>query len=174
MRVVFSDNKVTELLGKIKELSSKCEMLSASAVNEAGDAGTLIQACESDKVAASRAMQQNIQLKQRLVEMEGKLVLEATSMAEILDQLENPKIRLAGISKVDAQLEGLQGALRERDSVMQDLSNQRLQGETDTIGDYVIMCQRQRARHKDKIRGKEQQVAQLASDRAELKKLSHL
>ena len=57
---------------------------------------------------------------------------------------------------------------------MQDLSNQRLQGETDTIGDYVIMCQRQRARHKDKIRGKEQQVAQLASDRVELKKLSHL
>ena len=140
-RLAVSDNKATELLGKIEELSTQCEMLSASAVTEAGEAGTLIQACESDKVAASRAMQQNIQLKQGLEEMEGKLVLEATSMAEILDQLENPKIRPAGISKVDAQLEGLQGALRERDSVMQDLSNQRLQGGTDTIGVYIIMYQ---------------------------------
>jgi len=52
---------------------------------------------------------------------------------------------------------------------------ERLQGETDTIGDYVIMYQQQRTRHKDRIREKEQQVAQLASDRAELQdKLSQL
>ena len=158
-RLAVSDNKVTELLGKINELSTKCEMLSASAVNEAGEAGTLIQACQSDKVAASRAMQQNIQLKQKLEEMEaeGKLVSEAKSKAEILDQLDNLKIRLAGFS------------------VIQDLRNQRLQGETDTIGDYVIMYQQQRARHENRIREKEQQVAQLASDRAELQeKLSQL
>ena len=158
-RLAVSDNKVTELLGKINELSTKCEMLSASAVNEAGEAGTLIQACQSDKVAASRAMQQNIQLKQKLEEMEaeGKLVSEAKSKAEILDQLDNLKIRLAGFS------------------VIQELRNQRLHGETDTIGNYVIMYQQQRARHENRIREKEQQVAQLASDRAELQeKLSQL
>ena len=91
------------------------------------------------------------------MEAEGKLVSEVKSKAEILDQLDNLKIRLAGFS------------------VIQDLRNQRLQGETDTIGDYVIMYQQQRARHENRIREKEQQVAQLASDRAELQeKLSQL
>ena len=45
---------------------------------------------------------------------------------------------------------------------------ERLQEETETIGDYVIMYQHQRKMQKIKIQEKEEQVVQLAKDRAEL------
>ena len=45
---------------------------------------------------------------------------------------------------------------------------ERLQDETETIGDYVIMYQHQRKLHRTKIQEKEEQVQQLAKDRAEL------
>ena len=45
---------------------------------------------------------------------------------------------------------------------------ERLQEETETIGDYVIMYQHQRKMQKIKIQEKEEQVIQLAKDRAEL------
>merc|ERR1712123_189613 len=45
---------------------------------------------------------------------------------------------------------------------------ERLQEETETIGDYVIMYQHQRKMQKMKIQEKEEQVQQLAKDRAEL------
>merc|ERR1719356_837079 len=45
---------------------------------------------------------------------------------------------------------------------------ERLQEETDTIGDYVIMYQHQRKQQRIKIQEVEQEVAQLAQDRAEL------
>merc|ERR1712240_867200 len=52
---------------------------------------------------------------------------------------------------------------------------ERLQEETDTIGDYVIMYQHQRKQQRIKIQEKEQEVAQLAQDRAELQgKLAQL
>merc|ERR1719507_1527960 len=44
---------------------------------------------------------------------------------------------------------------------------ERLQEETDTIGDYVIMYQHQRKQQRIKIQEKEQEVAQLAQDRAD-------
>merc|ERR1712203_735693 len=52
---------------------------------------------------------------------------------------------------------------------------ERLQEETDTIGDYVIMYQHQRKQQRIKIQEKEQEVAQLAQDRADLQgKLTQL
>merc|ERR1711936_867545 len=51
----------------------------------------------------------------------------------------------------------------------------RLQDETETIGDYVVMYQHHRQQQKLKIQEKEAQLAQLALDRAELSsKLSTL
>merc|ERR1711936_943846 len=52
---------------------------------------------------------------------------------------------------------------------------ERLQEETETIGDYVIMYQHQRKMQKLKIQEKDEQVQQLAKDRSELlDKLSKL
>merc|ERR1719268_631973 len=45
---------------------------------------------------------------------------------------------------------------------------ERLQTETETIGDYVIMYQHQRKMQKLKMQEKEEQVLQLAKDRADL------
>merc|ERR1719471_2237530 len=51
----------------------------------------------------------------------------------------------------------------------------RLQDETETIGDYVVMYQHQRHQQKLRMAEKEEQLQQLSQDRAELKnKLSSL
>ncbi len=57
----------------IGDLETEAEMLrSLSAANVSHD--SLLAACESDKVAASRATQQNVQLKEQLAELQNAII----------------------------------------------------------------------------------------------------
>ena len=70
-----------------------------------GDArAQLLAACESDEVAASRAMQQNLSLKQRLEELQGALVSLTNSKADLVDRLDSAQRKISTYSDVQAEL----------------------------------------------------------------------
>merc|ERR1719376_1967821 len=68
-RLAMRENKIMELQGKVSGLETTVEMLKTTSHGSNTDQAELLAACQSDKVAASRAMQQNVNLKARLEEL---------------------------------------------------------------------------------------------------------
>jgi hypothetical protein len=54
---------------QVSSLKTTVEMLQSSSEKNCTDQTELLAACQSDKVAASMAMQQNVNLKERLEEL---------------------------------------------------------------------------------------------------------
>merc|ERR1712013_813061 len=100
-------------------------------------------------------------------EDEGKLTLR--------EQDNIPSTPGIALKQLESRFISAMEKLAELSSDKEQLEHlvERLQEETDTIGDYVIMYQHQRKQQRIKIQ--EQEVAQLAQDRAELQgKLAQL
>ena len=70
-----------------------------------------IAACESDKVAASRAVAQNQQLKEQLEELELAVIQVTNSKAELANELDNVRKRFEKSkeeeTKMTSELSGL-------------------------------------------------------------------
>ena len=67
---------------------------------------------ESDKVAASRALQQNAKLKLEIEELQKELMKLINSKAEVLDQLEDHKRKLDNMGGAQSEINGLQEGIR--------------------------------------------------------------
>ena len=55
-------------------------------------------------MAASRAMQQNVSLKERLEELQGALVSLTNDKADVMDRLETANRKLSGYTNVEAEI----------------------------------------------------------------------
>jgi len=123
-RLAVSDNKVLELRAKISGLETQVEMLQATSQSSCSDQAQLLAACESDKVAASRALQQNRGLKERLEELHGAVVTLTNSKAELMDQLEDARNAVRAQSDIKEEIEAMKEAVKEREMLIGNLRNQ--------------------------------------------------
>ena len=103
-RLAMRDNKIMELQAKNSGLETTVEMLKATSHTSDNDQVKLLEACQSDKTAASMAMQQNINLKARLEELQGALVVLTNSKAELLDQLDTANRTISSCANVKAEV----------------------------------------------------------------------
>jgi len=116
-------SRISELQAKISSLETSVDMLQSSSEKSCTDQAELLAACESDKVAASMAMQQNVQLKDRLEELDGAVVQLTNSKADLLDQLEDAKQRLNNFSSVEAKISAMNETVKEKDIMCNNLKN---------------------------------------------------
>merc|ERR1719489_368429 len=88
----------------------------------------LVAACQSDKIAASRAMTQNQSLKKQLEELETAVVQTTNSKASIASELDNLKRKTKAFEEAEKatslELKGLREAVRERDRSIGQLREQ--------------------------------------------------
>lgn len=122
-RLTQKEAKVIELQGRISGLETTNEMLKSESGIDRNKA-EFLAAMESDKVAASRAMQQNAKLKLEIEELQRELVNLINSKAEVLDQLEDHKRKVESLSGAEGQIKGLQEAIREREVTISTMRNQ--------------------------------------------------
>jgi len=123
-RLAMRDNKIMELQAKSSGLETTVEMLKSTSHTSDTDQAQLLAACQSDKVAASMAMQQNVSLKARLEELQGALVTLTNSKAELLDQLETANRTISSCSNVQAEISARDEAVKERDIMLTNMRNQ--------------------------------------------------
>ena len=92
-----------------------------------------------------------------------KEVISKVSTSHCIDNIE-------ALKHLERRFISAMGQLAELSSDKEQLEYlvERLQQETETVGDYVIMYQHQRMQQKLKIQEKEDEVRQLAKDRTEL------
>ena len=103
-RLGSKDNEIMELRASLSGLETTVDMLRTTSQSSTSDQAELLAACQSDKVAASRAMQQNLSLKQRLEELQGALVSLTNSKADLVDQLDTAERKLSSYSNIQAEL----------------------------------------------------------------------
>ncbi|TRY62639.1 hypothetical protein TCAL_00468 [Tigriopus californicus] len=116
----------------ISDLETQNEMLKANDQSHIAHTD-LVAACESDKVAASRAMAQNQQLKEQNEELQRALVEMTNAKAEIMDELDTVRRRLTSLMKDDkiselvSQVSELSTAVDERDRIIDGLKSKMQQ-----------------------------------------------
>ena len=76
----------------------------------------MLAACESDKVAASRALQQNRSLKDRLEELHGAVVTLTNGKAEVMDRLEDARNQLRAQEGAHSHVQAMKEAVKAGDS----------------------------------------------------------
>ena len=103
-RLGMKDNEIMELRALLSGLETTVDMLKTTSQSSGRDQAQLLAACQSDKVAASRAMQQNVSLKERLEELQGALVSLTNSKADIMDQLESANRKLSSYTNVEMEI----------------------------------------------------------------------
>merc|ERR1719234_1589925 len=123
-RLAVSDNKVLELRAKVSGLETQVEMLRTTSQTSCSDQAQLLAACESDKVAASRALQQNRGLKERLEELHQDVMTLSNSKAEVLDQLEDARNSLRAQAGSQGEIQAMREAVKEREALIGNLRNQ--------------------------------------------------
>eukprot|EP00092_Neocalanus_flemingeri_P031018 GFUD01033693.1.p1 GENE.GFUD01033693.1~~GFUD01033693.1.p1 ORF type:complete len:866 (-),score=253.22 GFUD01033693.1:551-2803(-) len=122
-KLIQKNAMITELRDQVSGLETTVEMLNSTSTKSCTDQAELLAACQSDKVAASMAMQQNVNLKQRLEELQGAVVSITNSKAELMDQLEDAKRSLSGFSSVEAKLSAMNETVKEKDIMSNNLKN---------------------------------------------------
>ncbi|KAI5704918.1 hypothetical protein M8J75_010017 [Diaphorina citri] len=198
---------------RIDQLTREVEKLEA----DRPDATALLSAMESDKIAASRAVQQNSVLKQQLQELQDALIAMNNAKLELTEQLSQEQVRsnelqhaLQNLQQQMSQIQEYyqqqsqqnsqqevgqqvepasdpvdQNALRQLEekfkmtmTELAELSDEKqrlehlvtqLQLETETIGEYAALYQKQRYLLQQKSREKDEQVKQLSKDQEALK-----
>ena len=103
-RLGRKDNEIMELRALVSGLETTVDMLKTTSQSSGQDQTKLLAACQSDKVAASRAMQQNIGLKERLEELQGALVSLTNQKADVMDRLDTATRKLSNYNDVDAEI----------------------------------------------------------------------
>ena len=111
-RLGSKDNEIMDLRASLSGLETTVDMLRTTSQSSTSDQAELLAACQSDKVAASRAMQQNLSLKQRLEELQGALVSLTNSKADLVDRLDSAQRKISGYSDVQAELAARDEAIK--------------------------------------------------------------
>merc|ERR1719391_753121 len=123
-RLGMKDNEIIDLRASLSGLETTVDMLRSTSHSSGQDQAQLLAACQSDKVAASRAMQQNVSLKERLEELQGALVSLTNDKADVMDRLETANRKLSGYTNVEAEIYARDQAAKEKDI---QLSNMKVQ-----------------------------------------------
>merc|ERR1719318_850856 len=123
-RLAVRDTKIMELQGMVSRLETSVEMLKSTSHCDDTNQAQLLAANQSDKVAASMAMQQNVSLKARLEELQGALVTLTNTKAELLDKLEAANRTISSCSNVQAEISARDEAVKERDIMLTNMRNQ--------------------------------------------------
>ena len=123
-RLGDKDNEIMELRALLSGLETTVDMLKTTSQSSGRDQAQLLAACQSDKVAASRAMQQNVSLKERLEELQGALVSLTNSKADIMDQLDSATRKLSSYSTYENEIVARDEAAKEKDLLINNLKNQ--------------------------------------------------
>jgi len=123
-RLGMKDNEIMDLRASLSGLETTVDMLRSTSHSSGQDQAQLLAACQSDKVAASRAMQQNVSLKERLEELQGALVSLTNDKADVMDRLETANRKLSGYTNVEAEIYARDQAAKEKDI---QLSNMKVQ-----------------------------------------------
>ena len=99
------------------------EMLKTTSHSDSTDQAQLLAACQSDKVAASRAMQQNVNLKARLEELHGALVTLTNTKAELLDKLDAANKTISSCENIQAEIAARDEAVKVKWNIIVQITN---------------------------------------------------
>ncbi|XP_025154179.1 golgin subfamily A member 2 isoform X2 [Harpegnathos saltator] len=115
---------------QIEMLTNEVQELRNTKGNEV-DAAKLVQALESEKLGASRAVSQNQQLKQQLTEMENAFVTLSNTKLDLTEQLQaerNIGRKLnARLNIVETEMDNLKEKLKEKETCLIELEKEKLQ-----------------------------------------------
>ncbi|KAG5336494.1 GOGA2 protein, partial [Acromyrmex charruanus] len=99
--------------------------------DDGNDAAKLVQALESEKLGASRAVSQNQQLKEQLTEMENAFVTLSNAKLDLTEQLQaerNIGRKLnARLNNVEMEMDNLKEKLKEKETLLIELEKEKLQ-----------------------------------------------
>ncbi|XP_072753851.1 golgin subfamily A member 2 isoform X2 [Anoplolepis gracilipes] len=99
--------------------------------DDGADAVKLVQALESEKLGASRAVLQNQQLKEQLTEMENAFVTLSNAKLDLTEQLQaerNIGRKLnARLNIVETEVDNLKAKLKEKETSLIELEKEKLQ-----------------------------------------------
>ncbi|KAL6444057.1 hypothetical protein ACFW04_001777 [Cataglyphis niger] len=99
--------------------------------DDGADAVKLVQALESEKLGASRAVLQNQQLKEQLTEMENAFVTLSNDKLDLTEQLQaerNIGRKLnARLNTVETEMDNLKEKLKEKETFLIELEKEKLQ-----------------------------------------------
>merc|ERR1719376_467553 len=123
-RLAMRETKIMELQGKVSGLETTVEMLKTTSHSSGTDQAELLAACQSDKVAASRAMQQNVNLKARLEELHGAMVTLTNTKAELLDKLDTANKTISSYDNIQAEIAARDEAVKEKEIMLTNMRNQ--------------------------------------------------
>jgi len=123
-RLAMRDAKIMELQARASGLETTVEMMKSTSHSSDNDQAQLLAACQSDKVAASMAMQQNVSLKARLEELQGAVVALTNNKAELLDQLDAANRTVDSCSNIQAEITARDEAVKEKEIMLTNIRNQ--------------------------------------------------
>lgn len=99
--------------------------------NNNDDAAKLVQALESEKLGASRAVLQNQQLKKQLTEMENAFVTLSNTKLDLTEQLQAErsigKKLNAKLNTFDMEIDNLKARVKEKETLLLELEKEKLQ-----------------------------------------------
>lgn len=121
----------------LSEKDSQIEMLTKNLndLRDANNQGTevtkLVSALESEQLGASRAVQQNRQLKEQLTDMENAFVSLSNAKLDLTEQLQaersiGRKLNVQ-LNNVECELGQLKEKLREKEAILEEVEKERLQ-----------------------------------------------
>jgi len=123
-RLAMRETKIMELQSKVSGLETTVDMLRSTSNTSNTDQAQLLAACQSDKVAASMAMQQNVNLKARLEELQGALVTLTNTKAELVEKLDVANKTISSCENVRSEIAARDEAVKEREIMLTNLRNQ--------------------------------------------------
>jgi len=155
-----SQVKIQEQELMVGDLETKLEMSTTNLVDHSQHK-TLLAASTSDKVAASRAMQQNLELKKQVEELENAIIQVTDTKAQMMTELDTAKSKLSQFQQSDTStkslLNGLQESVKERDRIIQQLKDQ--------IKYYVAFAEHSvKTRPEDGLPGNSEDIGDSSSD----------
>ncbi|XP_006608625.1 golgin subfamily A member 2-like [Apis dorsata] len=99
--------------------------------NQEAEITKLVSALESEQLGASRAIQQNHQLKEQLTDMENAFVSLSNAKLDLTEQLQaersiGRKLNIQ-LNNIENELEQLKAQLKEKEAILQEFEKERLQ-----------------------------------------------
>merc|ERR1719342_704662 len=174
-RLGMKDNEIMELRASLSGLETTVDMLRATSQSSGQDQAQLLAACQSDKVAASRAMQQNVSLKERLEELQGALVSLTNDKADVMDRLETANRKLSGYTNVEAEIYARDQAAKEKDIQLNNMKvqikhlNEELQRRQTPDVDQLIVNDENEAEAMKELEEAQELIRSLNSQNSELR-----
>ncbi|XP_014468338.1 PREDICTED: golgin subfamily A member 2-like [Dinoponera quadriceps] len=161
----------------LSEKDSQIEMVTKEvqqlrdAKGDAADAAKLVQALESEKLGASRAVLQNQQLKQQLTEMENAFVTLSNTKLDLTEQLQaersiGRKLN-AKLNTVETEVDNLKEKLKEKEKCVMKLEKERFKN-TEARERYLYRAQSNHAKIlQQELRNSWMRIAELKKETEE-------